>query len=191
MPAIELKLDKTSFGSKAYISFAVEAVGSTGYKFSGTLKVSCPFDRTRETFANTVRIGHGGVSGKYEHLDFDLGKTAVSDKTLTVEGEGKRAFNEKVEFYVAVNEGLSGQFVESPEVTCDLGVVADPVDIGIANKPDESVSARNAALTGSQTGPASSKSNFTNTESEGQDIRPTKTVRESVYVDGSENKKSI
>lgn len=120
MSAIELKLDKTSSGSEAFFSGTVEAVKSTGYKFSGTLKVSAPFNRKDVDFSNTVRIGHGGVSGKYEHLDLDLGKGPVSDKTLKVEGEGKRAANEKVEFYVAVNEGISGQYKESPEVTCDL-----------------------------------------------------------------------
>jgi hypothetical protein len=190
MPSIELKLDKTSFGSKAYFSGTVEAVGSTGYKFFGTLKVSCPFDRTGKTFVNTARIGHGGVSGKFEHLDLDLGKTAVSDQTLKVEGEGKRASNEKVEFYVAVNEGLSGQFVESPEVTCDLGVVAEKMSSETGARSDNLANAINPVLESYRTGPASSQVNLTNTVSEGQASLPTKTLRESAYIDDSENKKS-
>ena len=133
MSAIKLKLDKTSFGSEAFFSGTVEAVKSTGYKFSGTLKVSAPFNRKNVDFSNTVRIGHGGVSGKYEHLDLDLGKDPVSDKTLKVEGQGERAANEKVEFYIAVNEGTSNTFKESPEVTCDLGVVADESPSGTEN----------------------------------------------------------
>lgn len=123
MPSIELKLDKTSFGSAAHFTGVVEPVGSAGYKFSGTLKATCVLDRGNAGFANTVRIGHGGVSGKYEHLDLELVRSG--ENSLKIEGEGKRAANEKVEFYVAVNEGISGQYKESPEVTCDLGVVAD------------------------------------------------------------------
>lgn len=138
MSAIEFKLDKTSFGSQAYFSGTVEAVGSTGYKFSGTLKVSAPFNRGNAGFSNTVRIGHGGVSGKYEHLDLDLGKHPVSDKTLKIEGLGKRAANEKVKFYVAVNQGISGQFEEGPELTCDLGVIADESASSTASTPVDS-----------------------------------------------------
>lgn len=72
MPAIELKLEKTPVGSAAHFTGVVEPVGSSGYKFSGTLKGACALNREKKIFVNTVRIGHGGVSGKYTHLDFPL-----------------------------------------------------------------------------------------------------------------------
>ena len=128
MPAIELKLEKTPVGSAAHFTGVVEPVGSSGYKFSGTLKGTCALNREKEIFVNTVRIGHGGVSGKYTHLDFPL--KGGSENTFKVEGEGERAPNEKVEFYVGVNEGLSGQFEEGPETICDLGVISGASENG-------------------------------------------------------------
>jgi hypothetical protein len=121
MPAIELKLDKTSFGSSVHFTGVVAPDGSTGYTFSGTLTVTCMVDRKDVHFANVVRIGHGGVSGKYNHLDTELSNTSVLGKKITIDGKGTRAANEDVEFYVAMNEGASGQFAESPEVTCSVG----------------------------------------------------------------------
>lgn len=120
MPAIELKLGKSPSAYEVNFSGVVEAEGSTGYKFSGTLDVSGSHWTVGGAMSDFVRIGHGGESDAYVHLDRKIEKGVVN-----IEGRGERAANEKVQFYVAVKEWDSNKFIESPVVTCDLGVVPD------------------------------------------------------------------
>jgi hypothetical protein len=105
---------KTSFRSEATFDGAVEPMGATGYKFSGTLNASCPLYRNDSGFQNTVRIGHGG-SKSWAYMDLILEKP--SENTFTVECQGERAANETVDFTLGFNEGLSGQFTDGNRTT--------------------------------------------------------------------------
>ncbi|MFV5374849.1 hypothetical protein [Acinetobacter calcoaceticus] len=121
MPTINLDL-KTKYQSKATFEGIIEPVGSTGYKFSGTLKASCNLDRSSTDFRNTVALGHGGTSGEYTYLEFELENNGV-EGTFTVKGEGTRKPNETVDFRVGFNEGISknSSFTYGDKITTPVG----------------------------------------------------------------------
>lgn len=125
MPAIKLHF-KTNVSSEATFEGSVEPDGMTGYSFSGTLIASCPLDRENAGFDNVVRLGHGGSSAEYTYLDFTL--SGKSDNTFKVNGKGKRAPNETVDFRLGFNEGYDGSFTYGNKITCALGVVADDAE---------------------------------------------------------------
>ncbi|WP_110949492.1 hypothetical protein [Pseudomonas bohemica] len=122
MPAIKLHF-KTNVSSEATFEGSVEPEGMTEYSFSGTLIASSPLDRENAGFDNVVRLGHGGSSAEYTYLDFTL--SGKSDNTFKVNGEGKRAPNETVDFRLGFNEGYDGSFTYGDKTTADLGVVDD------------------------------------------------------------------
>ncbi|MGG5290029.1 hypothetical protein [Pseudomonas shirazensis] len=109
MPAVKIHY-KTNVQSEATFDGVVESNGSTGYKFSGTLKATYKLYRIleRDGFVNTVRLGHGGTSGEYTYLEFK--PVGSSENVFSVSGEGNRKPNETVDFRIGFNEGLSGQF---------------------------------------------------------------------------------
>lgn len=118
MPAFKLHF-KTNFQSEATFEGAIEPNGSTGYKFSGTLTAHCRLNRAGESFSNTVRLGHGGNSDEFTYEEFTL--EGGGDNTFTVEGKGRRASNEEVDFRLGFNEGLSGQYDYCDKITVEAG----------------------------------------------------------------------
>jgi hypothetical protein len=109
MPAVKLYY-KTNVQSEATFEGVIEPKGSTGYKFSGRLKVTYKLYRIleRDGFVNTVRLGHGGTSDEYTYLEFK--PEGAGENIFTVEGEGSRKPNETIDFRIGFNEGLSGQY---------------------------------------------------------------------------------
>jgi hypothetical protein len=118
MPAITLSL-KGYYGSAGEFKGVIEPAGITGYAFSGTLTASCPLDRSRMSFANAVRLGHGGTSSEYTYLEHELARGDIS--TFSVKGEGARLPNETVDFRLGFNEGINGEFKYGDKVICHVG----------------------------------------------------------------------
>jgi len=101
---------KTNFGSNATFKGAVEPLGESGYKFSGTLEGSMGVERANTGFKNTIRLGHGGTTKGFTFLNFTLEDRKSG--TFPVTGQGERTPKGTVEFILGANEGLSGQFAE-------------------------------------------------------------------------------
>lgn len=110
---------KTNVRSTANLEGTVEAVGDSEYRFSGSLTARCRLYRIHSGFKNTVRLGHGDSSGALTYVEFFLEDDR--EATFSVEGKGIRAANGTVDFSVAFNEGLSGQFSSEERTTATVG----------------------------------------------------------------------
>lgn len=100
---------KFHMGNRTKASFdgVVDPDGAEGYVFSGTVKATCMLDRSSTGFKNKVILGHSGRS--VGHTDLELYPEGAEENVIPVEGRGRRAKNEKVEFLIGMNTGLSGQ----------------------------------------------------------------------------------
>ena len=119
MAAIKVNFKDNTSSALASFEGVVAPDGATGYTFSGTLKATCTLDRSRTTFKNTVRLGHGGTSGDYSYLEFPI--AGGSENTFTVKGEGTRARNDTVDFRVGVNSSYSGKFEDGDRAIVTAG----------------------------------------------------------------------
>lgn len=117
MPAITILF--RSEWSDATFEGVVEPSGSSGYAFFGSLKARCRLGRLNAYTPYIVRFGHGGTSGDYTYLKFDLEDSKES--TIRVEGKGTRAPNETVDFRLGVNEQGDDRFKDGDKITVTAG----------------------------------------------------------------------
>ncbi|MFE7461889.1 hypothetical protein [Streptomyces sp. NPDC057554] len=119
MPKIKAEF---RINSKTWATFDgyVEPDTATGYRFEGTITAITMLDRSSADFPNKVRIGHGGTKNKYERLEFEI-QGVETENTFTVKGHGSRQANDTVDFYVGLNNGVTGSFKDGPEVTTAVG----------------------------------------------------------------------
>ncbi|MFG3426997.1 hypothetical protein [Streptomyces californicus] len=108
--------------SKTWATFDghVEPDTATGYRFEGTITAITMLDRSSAGFPNKVRIGHGGTKNKYERLEFEI-QGVETENTFEVKGHGSRQSGDTVDFYVGLNNGVTGDFQDGPEVTTGVG----------------------------------------------------------------------
>lgn len=119
MPAVKAEL---RINSKTWARFDgyVQPDTATGYRFEGTITAMTMLNRSSEDFPNKVRLGHGGTKDKYERLEFVI-QGVETENTFKVEGRGTRQANDTVDFYVGLNNGVSGSFEDGLEVTSVVG----------------------------------------------------------------------
>ncbi|MFS0695438.1 hypothetical protein [Streptomyces nitrosporeus] len=119
MPAVKAEF-KVNSKNWARFEGHLEPDGASAYRFKGTLTAITMLDRSSAGFPNKVRLGHGGTKSEYERMEFEI-EGVERENTFKVEGRGTRKPNDTVDFYVGLNEGLSGQFKDGTEVTLSAG----------------------------------------------------------------------
>ncbi|WP_455925716.1 hypothetical protein [Pseudomonas putida] len=115
MPAILLEY-KTIY-SNARFEGILSPEGAEGYKLSGTLTGDCCLYRPGPDFVNTVRFGYGGTSQPWIYVE----KSINDENTFSLEGSGSRQTDETVDFCLAINEGISGQFTNEVKIRVSVG----------------------------------------------------------------------